>query len=576
MRRASSEEDMAAGNVAADIKETQRLLDVFRHGDEFARARAENNLKQIGLGIQSWGEGESQADQVSHFGDSYQIAARPSTPGKDGRQVAPRIVIQEEQEVLREAEKAIQESKETADKAGGETDNRKRLNALYEGQVNSRARNVVDSLDRNFDLPALQPQSGEKDGKQAQFNPQWLAKSQLENTANPYEADVGRKPAGTPADAAPSGKGSRRIVQGKQAALQDQNQFRGPGVQQVQPSPEPQKPGQAAVQFDKGDEMQNRPVNVVERYKQRLEQQTQQQAGLQKEQKGILQAPAQPSAAPQGMGVNISRGAPDYAGSRVYEGVPLVSVPLLGGEPGQDVAKSRGEAKMGDKAAVPFSDQPPVAYPDAEVWKELTARRKEKYSQMDLSSSKPANAGSASAASPMGGGGGMGGMGGGMAGDKVVAQGLERGTAEHAGTTNAASPANPAVTASAVMPVPAGLASIDFEVPRPRNAAIYYFTTTGGDVKVTARAASNRVLVQFARLGAVLAVLLAVLGIAWLVRRGAFRWVAWPMGSTFLILAGVLLMLLCPLGLGLFLLGLAMAATGTTLKIRQRVITPHA
>ena len=64
MRRASSEEDMAAGNVAADIKETQRLLDVFRHGDEFARARAGYNLKQIGLGIQSWAEGENRRSQV--------------------------------------------------------------------------------------------------------------------------------------------------------------------------------------------------------------------------------------------------------------------------------------------------------------------------------------------------------------------------------------------------------------------------------------------------------------------------------------------------------------------------------
>ena len=147
---------------------------------------------------------------------------------------------------------------------------------------------------------------------------------------------------------------------------------------------------------------------------------------------------------------------------------------------------------------------------------------------------------------------------------------------ENTGVANPAAPENSGVVAGAMTPVPAGLASIDFEVPRPRNAAIYYFTTPGGDVKVTARAASNRVLVQLARLGAVLAALFAVLGIAQLVRRGAFRWVAWPMGSTFLILAGVLLMLLCPLGLGLFLLGLAITVTGVTLKIRRRLVSPHA
>ena len=120
MRRASSEEDMAAGNVAADIKETQRLLDVFRHGDEFARARAENNLKQIGLGIQSWAGGESQAEQVSRVGDSFGFAARSSTSGKDGRQVEAKKVTREEQEVLREAQKAMKEHEQTADKSGGE------------------------------------------------------------------------------------------------------------------------------------------------------------------------------------------------------------------------------------------------------------------------------------------------------------------------------------------------------------------------------------------------------------------------------------------------------------------------
>ena len=241
-----------------------------------------------------------------------------------------------------------------------------------------------------------------------------------------------------------------------------------------------------------------------------------------------------------------------------------------------------------DSAAIPFSDETPVVSPDAEVRKQLTDRRKEKYSSMNLSRSKSENAGSASASSPMGGGGGMGGMGGGMPGKPGTANTPSPTTpallwshrpmsqmnfAEETGVANTAAPANPAVMAGAVTPVPAGLASIDFEVPRPRNATIYYFTTPGGNVKVTARAASNRVLVQLARLGEVLAALLVVLGIARLVRHGAFRWVAWPMGSTFLILAGVLLMFLCPLGVGLFLLGLAMAATGATLKIRRRVVS---
>ena len=39
-----------------------------------------------------------------------------------------------------------------------------------------------------------------------------------------------------------------------------------------------------------------------------------------------------------------------------------------------------------EKSHVPFPDEPPIVYPDAAVWQELTARRKEKYSSMDLAS----------------------------------------------------------------------------------------------------------------------------------------------------------------------------------------------
>jgi hypothetical protein len=35
---------------------------------------------------------------------------------------------------------------------------------------------------------------------------------------------------------------------------------------------------------------------------------------------------------------------------------------------------------------VPFPDDPPIVYPDAEVWQQLTARRKERYESMDLAS----------------------------------------------------------------------------------------------------------------------------------------------------------------------------------------------
>ena len=40
-----------------------------------------------------------------------------------------------------------------------------------------------------------------------------------------------------------------------------------------------------------------------------------------------------------------------------------------------------------EKSFIPFPDDPPIVYPDAEIWQQLTARRKDKYSSMDLSKS---------------------------------------------------------------------------------------------------------------------------------------------------------------------------------------------
>jgi tetratricopeptide (TPR) repeat protein len=43
-----------------------------------------------------------------------------------------------------------------------------------------------------------------------------------------------------------------------------------------------------------------------------------------------------------------------------------------------------------EKSHIPLPDEPPLVYPAADVWRELTARRKEKYSSMDLQERNPA------------------------------------------------------------------------------------------------------------------------------------------------------------------------------------------
>jgi tetratricopeptide (TPR) repeat protein len=42
-----------------------------------------------------------------------------------------------------------------------------------------------------------------------------------------------------------------------------------------------------------------------------------------------------------------------------------------------------------DKSSIPFPDDPPIVYIDAEKWQQLTARRKDKYSSMDLAKVSP-------------------------------------------------------------------------------------------------------------------------------------------------------------------------------------------
>ena len=43
-----------------------------------------------------------------------------------------------------------------------------------------------------------------------------------------------------------------------------------------------------------------------------------------------------------------------------------------------------------ERSHIPFPDDPPIVYPDAEVWQQLTVRRKESYESMDLASHGPA------------------------------------------------------------------------------------------------------------------------------------------------------------------------------------------
>jgi hypothetical protein len=138
------------------------------------------------------------------------------------------------------------------------------------------------------------------------------------------------------------------------------------------------------------------------------------------------------------------------------------------------------------------------------------------------------------------------------------------GTGRAGGEAVSGPAAGSATTPLAVRP-PTGLASLSVQLPWRGTEVL--FTTPGGDVRITARAADRHSLLRLGQTSAVLAAMLLLLGLARVARRGRFRWLAGPTGSTALILAGIASLLF-----GVALLpGLAALAAGTTLKIRRRM-----
>ena len=87
---------------------------------------------------------------------------------------------------------------------------------------------------------------------------------------------------------------------------------------------------------------------------------------------------------------------------------------------------------------------------------------------------------------------------------------------------------------------PAGLASLDFELPTDTNLyELFRFTTPRGDAELTARTIGNSTLIKLELLAGIAAASLLVWAAFWLVRRGALHWFRRPQGAALLIIAGL-------------------------------------
>ena len=96
--------------------------------------------------------------------------------------------------------------------------------------------------------------------------------------------------------------------------------------------------------------------------------------------------------------------------------------------------------------------------------------------------------------------------------------------------------------ATVVPTAPAGLASLDFELPTDRNVyEVHRFTTPLGEAELTARTVSNRTLGKLELLAGIVAAGLLVWAAFGLIRRGVLGWFRRPLGAMLLVLAGLAL-----------------------------------
>jgi len=257
MRLTGEEADLAAEYYAYQSKQAGRLLQTIRHGGKFAKVRAANNLKQLGVAL---------SNDLSLQGFVPNTNLETELTNNAG-------ILQEAQQEVDEFESQL---RDTADQTDG-YDNRWRLNARFEDQKNERALNVVTDAGGNWSTAV----EGKPDSVQPgnKLNDKFLDYNGLFNPVLPEQpgkrgAERGRSSlAGKPS-------GGWKYFKGK-----------GTKVAKAQPKAPEIAQGKARIQLDQSRVAQQELVagatlqlsdrdkgpNVVERYQ--LKYQEQQQAG---------------------------------------------------------------------------------------------------------------------------------------------------------------------------------------------------------------------------------------------------------------------------------------------------------
>jgi hypothetical protein len=157
MHPVAEEAEVAAGEVARENKEMQRLIETAKQGDAFAKARARSNLKTV---IDNQNKLQSS---VGRYGRNEQLQNELDANSRFAEQA---------KELLNRPD----ESQQSA--AQAEADNRWRLNDLVGNQEIARSHNVIQGLGKNWEGQVRVDDRRTSAGGSL-FNRQWFEKNSL-------------------------------------------------------------------------------------------------------------------------------------------------------------------------------------------------------------------------------------------------------------------------------------------------------------------------------------------------------------------------------------------------------------
>ena len=549
MRQVTEEADLAAGYVAYQTKQTERLVETIRHGNEFAKVRASANVKNVQV-------------QMDAFQSSLNIAQNENLRTElflnSSRTVA---AVQESQQVQQEVQKAAQKSESV--------DNRERLNVYFSEQKSARAKNTVQELGLNFEdtvseaRPAAVPQ-----GDQVRFNKDWYAANNLDAALPPAEpgkpdarkslekrgfAARGGDLTVDPFKASPSPPSDVLIWHQSvsQARANSVNQPAAPEVAQGKAKEQLQESQLSNYGvFDASSaKARDQDRGQVARYQERLQSQ---------------------QAAPWAAGTYIQAG-------KIQAG------------PGGTAMPQTGQPLIAGTTAASSTLQPP-AQPGQQLAGQVNITGAGGIDARGAGRMQSAGAGyvrSGSGVTGLLGDNVLPGTGqitgeisgdttgrslhfGAFQGDNRAGSLTSSNGAMMPGSGGAKGPASaaqaPAATASVPRPPVTGLASLEVELPvRDGVYEVYRFTTPRGEVEINAWAASRELQSRLSRLAAAAVVLALLLGAVAVVGRGGLSWPGTGHGSTALIALGLLAVLF-----GIFpIAGMVALAAGAAIKIRR-------